>query len=197
MAEQLIHLKTFYLDNSSVKVSIKPTPKSSQKPLPAPTVAQSKTPEKGWTFGVQKILMKNNTITYDDFGKPRQSKGLDPAHIGITPLNIEAERIQYSPKGVTGWLQNISMKEKSGFVLQKLQTDFAYTDKKAFLKKLTIQTPKSIISDEVSLSYNSLDQLSKNIGATRVVVNLKDSKLAFSDILTCATTSSNASSRRK
>ena len=186
MAEQLIHLKTFYLDNSSVKVNIKPTPKSSQKPVPAPTVAQSKTPEKGWTFGVQKILMKSNTIAYDDLGKPRQSKGLDPAHIGITPLNIEAERIQYSPKGVTGWLQNISMKEKSGFVLQKFQTDFAYTDKKAFLKKLTIQTPKSIIRDEVSLSYNSLDQLSKNIGVTRVLVNLKDSKLAFSDILLLA-----------
>ncbi len=181
--KQLVKLKNIYLDNSLAQITLKPV-----KVVKTVVKNTPETASKPWDIRVGKISFKKNSIIFDDNTKPRQTKGLDPAHLKITPFNLEAERFVFAPNDISGWLQNISLNEKSGFRLIKLQTDFAYTNKKAFLKKLTFQTPKSLIQDEVSLSYNSLEQLNKNLGATRVTVNLKQSKLAFEDILLLAPT---------
>src|SRR5690606_31316963 len=51
---------------------------------------------------------------------------------------------------------------------------------------LYLQTPKTVLRDEVLLNYNSIDQLSEDLGNVEILADLNNSKLGFSDILTLA-----------
>ncbi len=51
------------------------------------------------------------------------------------------------------------------------------------MKDLYLQTPKTVLRDEIILNYNSIKQLSANPGAVRLSANITDSKVGFADIL--------------
>lgn len=172
---QKVHLKNIYLSNTSASVKM-------AKKVPEKTKTESSSPN-NWAVVTDKVIFRNNTVQFDDDNKTNQKTGLDYYHLGFKKLNLEAERLTYAPDRITGWIQSGSFAEKSGFSLEKLQTDFAYTNTQTFLKRLYFKTPKTILRDELVLNYASQEQLSKNPGSTKVKLNLKNSQLAFSDVL--------------
>lgn len=180
LAGEKVHLKSVNLYNTDAKVSF--LKKANKDKIKVPLKADSTAPS-NWKVLVDKIIFDKNNIEYQDQNQVALKKGLDPNNLKINNLKMNAERFCFSPDNISGWLYSSSFKEKSGFELQRFQTDFAYTNRQAFLKKLYIKTPNTIIRDELSLSYASFDQLSKNIGASKIKLSLKNSQVAFQDIL--------------
>lgn len=178
LAGEQVHLKSVNLFNTDAKVSFlkKVKPKNS-------TSKTEKSSPNNWKVLVDKIVFDNNNIQYQDFNQAFLKKGLDYNHLNISNLKLNAERFNFSPERISGWLYASSFREKSGFILQNLQTDFAYTNRQTFLRKLTFKTPNTILRDELSLNYSSFDQFSKNLGASKLKLNIKNSQIAFSDIL--------------
>jgi hypothetical protein len=98
-------------------------------------------------------------------------------------MNLEVRSFKMQNNTFAGNVNSAEIQEARGLDIQKFNTDFVYNDKEAYLKDLYLQTPKTIIRDEVILNYNSIEQLSSNLGAVKISANIKDSKIGFSDIL--------------
>ena len=141
------------------------------------------TSSNNWKVLVDKIIFDGNSIQYQDLNAPKQNRGMNYSDLKISNLKLNSERFYYSPNQTSGWIYSGSFKDKSGFEVQSLQTDFAYTDKQTFLKKFLLKTPQSILRDELVLSYASIDQLTNDIGKVKIKTALKNSQLAFKDIL--------------
>jgi translocation and assembly module TamB len=180
LANQSISLKKILLENPEtfVKFEKKSAKKIAQKPE---TITP--TDSTGWSINVAQTQLKNSKIAYDDFNALAQTKGLDASHLGISNFNLDLKNFVFSTKIIAGQLKSSNFNEKSGLTVKNLSTDFSYTDKSVMLKKLLIQTPKTLLQDEVVMQYNSVEDFSKNLGNVGVKLNLKKSQLAISDLL--------------
>ncbi|PWK25152.1 uncharacterized protein DUF490 [Arcicella aurantiaca] len=181
LSGEKIHLKSVDLYNTDASVTFL-RKKSIQKPQNPTTSTQPN----HWKVLVDKVIFDKNNIAYQDQNQPLQKKGIDYNNLKINNLKLNSERLYYSENKISGWIYSGSFKEKSGFELQNLQTDFAYTNKQTFLKKLLFKTPQSILRDEFVLNYNSFNELTNNIGKVKIKTNIKNSQLAFKDILLLA-----------
>ena len=181
LSSEKVHLKSvdlFNTDASVVFAKKKVTPKSPASPVQS-------TPS-NWQVLVDKLIFSGNKIAYQDLSQPIQRKGIDYNNLKISGLKLNSERFFYSNDKISGWIYSGAFKEKSGFELSNLQTDFNYSNRQTFLKRFLFKTPKSILRDELVLNYASFDELSKNIGKVRVSTRLKNSQLSFKDILLLA-----------
>ena len=182
LSGEKVHLKSvdlFNTDASVVFLKKKPVKATRIKGQQEIEIASSN----NWKVLVDKIIFDGNTIQYQDLNSPQQKRGMNYSDLKISKLKLNSERFYYSPTQTSGWIYSGSFKEKSGFEIQSLQTDFAYTDKQTFLKKFLLKTPQSILRDELVLTYASINQLTNDIGKVRVKTILKNSQLAFKDIL--------------
>ncbi len=115
--------------------------------------------------------------------RPPAAPGLDYAHLNIKDLNVDLQEFLFSPEKIAGALKASSFKEKSGFRLDALRTNFAYGDQETYLRNLYLKTPNTLLRDELSLRYKNLDQLTNDIGKAKLKLRLTDSRIAFADIL--------------
>ena len=172
-----VHLKSVDLFNTDARVVF-----LNKKPTKINTGKVS-TSSNNWKILVDKIVFDRNHIQYQDLNAPKQKRGMNYSDLKISNLKLNSERFFYSSNQISGWIYSGSLKDKSGFEIQNLQTDFAYTDNQIFLKKLLLKTPQSLLRDELVLTYDSMNQLTNDIGKVRVKTTLKNSQLAFKDIL--------------
>ena len=137
------------------------------------------------------LLLNNLTlndvkVVYNNTAIKPTSRGLDYNHLDFYKVNLELRRFKMKNGTFAGTVNSAKIQEKRGLDIQKFKTDFVYQEKEAYLKDLYLQTPRTILRDEVVLNYNSLQQLTKNPGAVKISANIKNSKIGFSDILLLA-----------
>ncbi|GAB2526305.1 translocation/assembly module TamB domain-containing protein [Spirosoma aerophilum] len=184
-----IGIKSLDLANADVAATLtKPTKKATATP---PTAASAVTP--GWQAKLTNVRFANNRIRYDDETAPRQKTGLDYGHLDLRNLGIDGRFLVYEDLGkrgqkISGQLRNGRFRATSGFVLQQLEGNVLYTDTTTTITKLYVQTPTSLLRDQLVLRYDSLGQLTNPRFAKRVGVrvNLRQSKLSVEDVLQLA-----------
>lgn len=183
MARQRVDVRNVSLQNMSLfaEFAKKPKTKAEKKDSINTSAPPAATP--GWYVKVGEIKLEDNTIRYDDFNSPAVPKGLDYAHLNIKDLNVDLRDFLFSPENIAGALKSASFKDKSGFRLDALRTDFAYGEQETYLRNLYLKTPNTLLRDELSLRYKNLDQLTNDIGKVKLKLRLTDSRIAFADIL--------------
>lgn len=181
LSGEKVHLKSVNLFNTDASVVFGKKKYASTKPA-----STTKSSPNNWQVLVDKIMFDGNNIAYQDLSQPIQKSGIDYNNLKITGLKLNSERFFYAENKISGWIYSGAFREKSGFQLQNLQTDFVYSNRQTFLRKFLFKTPQSILRDELVLNYASFDELSKNIGKVRINTRLKNSQLAFKDILLLA-----------
>jgi translocation and assembly module TamB len=188
-----IGIKSLDLSNADIAAILtKPASKSASGATPTATASVS-SGAPGWQARLTNVRFANNRIRFDDETAPRQKRGLDYGHLDLQNLGIDGKFLSYADLGkrgqrISGQLRNGRFRATSGFVLQSLNGDVLYTDTTTTLTRLFIQTPNSVIRDQVVLRYDSLGQLSNPRFAKRVGVrvNLRQSRLSVDDVLQLA-----------
>lgn len=132
---------------------------------------------------LNKLILDRTSVVYNNTAIKPTPVGLDYNHLDFSKLNLELRNFKMTDSNYSGTINSAEIKEHRGLDIQKLHTDFAYNDRQAFLKDLYLQTPYTLLRDQITLNYNSLEQLSKNIGAVKFNANIQNSKLGFKDIL--------------
>ncbi len=187
---QKISLKSLDLGKGDISAILtKPT----KKPTTSTPVATTASTGPGWQAKLTNVRFADNRIRFDDETAPRQKKGLDYGHLDLQNLGIDGRFITYQDLGkqgqrISAQLRNGRFRSTSGLVLQKLNGDVLYTDKTTSITRLYVQTPTTLLRDQVVLKYDSLGQLSNPRFAKRVSVqvNLKQSSLSVEDVLQLA-----------
>ena len=146
--------------------------------------AEAATQAMPWKFTVASMKFDDNNFKYDDNTKPVLSKGMDYGHLDIKNLTLHADSFLFHNDTIAANITEGRMTEKSGFVLNKFQTNVVYTDKGASLQNILIQTPGSEIKRSAVIRYPSLAAIQKQMGLLEMDVNIDNSYLQVKDILT-------------
>jgi hypothetical protein len=142
--------------------------------------------QNNWKFIVSEIRLNNNNIQFEDDNAPKLATGMDYAHLDAKALTLHADDFMFSVDSISGKILKGSMTEKSGFVLNKLETDFLYTNNQAYLNDLLIQTPGTTLQHKAAIRYPSIESLASNLGAMQLDVDIQESKVQVKDILVFA-----------
>ncbi|TDH26198.1 translocation/assembly module TamB [Segetibacter sp. 3557_3] len=134
-------------------------------------------------FRVNNIELNQNNLRFDDASKPVMRRGMDYGHMDIKDLTLHANSFVFSNDSIAANITEGRMKEKSGFILNKFEVNFAYTDKGARLEDLLIQTPGTTIQRSAVIRYPSLASIQKNIGLLEMDIDLANTKIQVKDIL--------------
>jgi translocation and assembly module TamB len=136
-----------------------------------------------WKFTINALRLNDNNFAFDDNTKPKMARGMDFAHLNFTDLTLHAEDFLFHNDTIATKITEGRLKEKSGFVLDKFETDVTYTDKGASLQNILIQTPGSEIKRSAVIRYPSLAAIQKNMGLLEMDINIDNSYIQVKDML--------------
>lgn len=162
-------------------------PKNAKEPEPSTNSDK----EKAMKLLLGKLVLNDVKVVYNNTAIAPTKQGMDFNHMNFSKMNVEVRSFKMENNTFAGTVNSAEIQEARGLDIQKFNTDFVYGEKEAYLKDLYLQTPKTLIRDEVILNYNSIEQLSSNPGAIQISANIKDSKIGFSDILNLVPTLKN------
>lgn len=148
-----------------------------------PEVSKNSGQQKALNLLLGKLVFNDVKVAYNNTAVAPTRQGMDFNHLNFSKMNVEVKGFKMQNNTFAGTVNSAEIQEARGLDIQKFNTDFVYNEKEAYLKDLYLQTPKTILRDEVVLNYNSIEQLSSNLGAVKISADIKDSKIGFSDIL--------------
>ncbi|HFK5526847.1 TPA: translocation/assembly module TamB domain-containing protein [Elizabethkingia anophelis] len=122
-------------------------------------------------------------VVYNNTAVVPSKQGMDYNHLNFSRMNVDIRNFKMENNEFAGTVKSAEIKESKGLDIQRLTTNFTYGSKEAYLKNLYLQTPETILRDEVVIGYDSVEQLTANPGAIKVSASIRDSKVGFSDIL--------------
>lgn len=132
---------------------------------------------------LDKLILEDVKVVYNNTAIAPTKEGMDFNHLNFSQLNLEVQDFKMENNQFAGSVESAEIRENRGLNIEKFETDFVYEEKQAYLKNLYLQTPKTILRDEIILNYNSIDQLSEDLGNVEISADIRKSKLAFTDIL--------------
>lgn len=160
-----------------------PAKDANPKDTKEPETSKAASQQKALALLLGKLVLNDVKVAYNNTAIAPTKQGMDFNHLNFSKLNIEVEDFKMQDNTFAGSVNSAEIQEARGLDIQKFNTDFVYNQKEAYLKDLYLQTPKTVLRDEVVLNYSSIEQLSSNLGAVQISANIEDSKIGFSDIL--------------
>ncbi|UPQ77532.1 translocation/assembly module TamB domain-containing protein [Chryseobacterium nepalense] len=142
--------------------------------------------QKALSLLLGKLVVNDVKVAYNNTAIAPTRQGMDFNHLNFSKLNVEVRKFKMQNNTFAGSVNSAEIQEARGLDIREFNTDFVYNEKEAYLKDLYLETSRTILRDEVVLNYNSIEQLSSNLGAVKISANIKDSKVGFADILNLA-----------
>ncbi|HEX8331420.1 MAG TPA: hypothetical protein VF622_02290 [Segetibacter sp.] len=139
-----------------------------------------------WTVRVNEIRLDDNDFRFDDESSARLARGMDYGHLNITGLDLYVNDFIFNADNIGGEITEGRMRERSGFVLNRLETKFLYGSKGGYLQDLLLETPGTTLKRSAMVKWPSLEALQRNIGLMEMDVDIADSRIAVRDILVFA-----------
>ncbi|HSB92152.1 MAG TPA: translocation/assembly module TamB domain-containing protein, partial [Flavitalea sp.] len=173
------------LNNTSSFIRMGKTAASAEVAKQAEQEVESQA-QQGWKFIVNTIRLNNDHLRFDNDNEPKAPSGIDYAHLDADKLTLHVDDLYFQTDSITGRITRGTMVERSGFVLNKLQTEFMYGGRQSYLKDLLIETPGTRIQRSAIVTYPSLEAVSKNIGTLGMNIDLTGTKVQVKDILVFA-----------
>lgn len=175
------NIRNLLLADAVVDANLFLAPQKNSK-TPEKTDKNTSAKEKSMDLFLGKFVLNNVKVKYNNTALG-SAPGMDYNHLNFTKLNTEVRNFKMQNGTFAGIINSAEIQEKKGLNIQKLKTDFVYQEKQAYLKSLYLQTPRTVLRDEIVLNYNSIQQLSANPGAVKIQANIRNSKIGFADVL--------------
>jgi hypothetical protein len=164
------------LNESKVLFAFKPAPSNNLKEVKDTVVAE----KTAFALNIKNIDFNQNEVQFDNLGA-KPAKGLDFNHLKISNLNLGADDLSFADGAIKVKVNNGSLKDKSGFILNELKGDAVYTDKQIKLTNFVLRTPNTSINNSTELNFTSMDDLTKHPERVRLSLNLKNTTIGLKD----------------
>ncbi len=159
----------------------KTSPASSQIPNDTSTGLE-------WNTGDLQILVKNIKITNGDFSMEKQSSRpaftnrFDEKHLFLSEINSSIKNFRFIKDTLTANVL-MSAKERNGFNIKKISSDFKFTPHLMEFKNLDLITPRSHLRNYYSMRYNSFqDDMQDFVHTVTVEGHFENSELNSDDL---------------
>jgi hypothetical protein len=136
-----------------------------------------------WKLSFGKTTLKHVDFRFDDENATHSNKGIDYKHLKVKELQLNASDLNYTATSFSGAIHSFAIKEQSGLNVEMLQTNFTYSPQGVKLKKLYLKTSKTLLRNEIVITYPSLAVLKSNPEQIGISANLERSRIDFKDLL--------------
>ncbi|MDQ3191934.1 MAG: hypothetical protein M3Q58_10100, partial [Bacteroidota bacterium] len=106
-----------------------------------------------WKIDLANLEIINSKFSYLDKNMPSQEFGVNYWDIRADNINLKLTDINLKGDTILAHIQNISLKEKSGFILNNLSADASVCSSELALNKLFIKTPGSEVKTNMVFNY--------------------------------------------
>ncbi|GAB3421634.1 translocation/assembly module TamB domain-containing protein [Niabella aquatica] len=165
------------LSNSVIDFAYRPTPANEA----ALQKAADSTQKSSFSLYLNKIILSNNSIRYDNLSAPHEKRGMDFNHLNIKNLGISGENIAIDSAGIKATIYGGKLQDTCGFVLNELKGKIIYDDQQINVENLLIKTPHTLINNNTLVTYSSTDDLSKHPEKVDVNLRFNHSVLGLAD----------------
>ena len=141
-----------------------------------------KTKTKPWTINFERIVLNNFHFRYKNQLIDTNINGVNFDDVNLTKLNIDATNLDLKNHLFKAAIHNLSFKEKSGFIVQKLASTVTVDTNQIELQNLNLNTPNSKLHDYFKLGFKSFDDFDDFEHKVMMSANFKDAHLSSKDI---------------
>ena len=136
-----------------------------------------------WRIGAKSIVLKDGKVALEREGGDPPVPGIfDTRHIILSQLNGTLKNVKFINDTLQSTV-NISLKDRGGFVIKQLSTDYKLTPTMMEFNQLDLITDKSRLRDYYAMHYQSFsDDMSDFIHAVRLEGRFKNSTISSDDI---------------
>ncbi|MFT6243467.1 MAG: hypothetical protein ACJA0U_001041 [Salibacteraceae bacterium] len=129
-------------------------------------------------FAINEAVFTNTRFRYDDHRKEARNSGMDYFHINASDINGKLSNLMIKKDVIYANVDEISIKEKSGFKLNNLSTKAEISPRGVLLANLEIKTDDSYVKS------SKLNMYSKNYNCFKYFVDSVsfDGKITKSDV---------------
>lgn len=177
---EFVDIKSLLLDGSDSRIYFGQTTASTSNNAPTDEINGEPI---NWRVHADEITIRQTDFIFEDANQPNLAKGFDYGNIGITNLEGELINLFYATDSISGQLNHLSARDRSGFQLNELRTEFTYTNQGAELANLYVQTPHTLIRERIRVSYPSLATITDQMEQIVLDANLRNSHLGMPDVL--------------
>ena len=143
---------------------------------------KKKTKSKKWDLKIEDVRLTDNIISYRDLKYNDATSCINWDDAYFTNVNLHVTDIIPDTNQTTLNIRQLSLKEKSGFVLNSFATKVTIADKIIDLKTLAAKTPNSDILCDFNMKYNSMEDFEDFINKVNCKGQIYDSKVSFKDL---------------
>ena len=174
-----IALSTVILDKPVVQL----TSFAAGESLPPAATAASRP----FSFAVEDFLIKNGTFAlHDDRRAPAERitpDQIDFRHLDVYRIQVAINCFSYEGDTVLAEVEGISLREKNGFILNKLASrETLISPKGISLEGLTIETPHSRLGDTLRFDFDGFAAFKRFTDDVRLDARVRNSRVAIRDI---------------
>lgn len=174
--QSLIDINNIELNDAIAYVNLYPTQEKNE-------TKNSDTSTSSWKILSKNLEITNSNIKFNQTNAPFVSKGMDYSHLDAKNLNLHLRDFYFVNDTISGSFVEGSLTERSGLVLKKLEVDFLYSAKEAYLKNLDLETNHTILRDELVVRYPSIESIAEKPEQLYLDLQLKNSQIAIKDVL--------------
>lgn len=131
---------------------------------------------------VNDLEFRDCNFRYDDMIEPADTTAFDGMHEDYHHLNMQMTDCSLVMDTIKARIKNITLQEKSGFVVKQMEADVKVTPTLASASHLKIETARSFLQDSFSMSYQNFHAFLDFNSEVIISVLLKDARIDMRDV---------------
>jgi len=139
-------------------------------------------PDLGMPLTVDALQLANNTFIFHDRTAEPTPDAFDFSHMNLQNIAIGVKDFEWQNDRIAGNIQNIAFQDHSGFELTSFVAAVTFTPQQIDVQNFTIETPKSSIQNNTTLTYANFAELAEFTSDIQVQLSFENSQLAFQDL---------------
>ena len=145
-------------------------------------VKKKKKKKSNFHIDFKDVFLSNTSFRLDDDRHTPKDFGMDYFHINSTNINARVENFSIDNNVYSGEITQLSLKEKSGFVLDNLTSSVNVSSKGIHLSELKIKTPGStIVSSRLDMNSEKFPDFKKFVDNVSFDAKIENSSIALSE----------------
>lgn len=146
----------------------------------SPTTIKKK--KKPYKITFNRVILNNLQLKYKNLNVDTVMNGVNFEDVELTSLNGIFEKLNTTDHLMQADIKNLTFKEKSGFYLKNLSAFTTVDTNRIELKKLTLVTNKSHLSDYFEMRFHDYEDFNDYVNKVRMKAHFKNSHLESRDV---------------
>ncbi|WP_300598977.1 translocation/assembly module TamB [Niabella sp.] len=166
------------LQNSVIDFAYRPTA-TNEKAIKTAANSAAASP---FSLLLNKVILANNQVKYDNLAEKRTPGHLDFNHLNIKALGLTGNKVSIDSSGIKAAITGGQLKDTSGFVLNDLKGAIIYDDQQLKVDGFILKTPHTQIDNNSLLTYTSQNDLSKHPEKVKMDVQFRNTIIGMQDL---------------